>query len=249
MSKKIIGIIPARIGSTRFPKKMLADVKGKPLIQLTYENALRCKKLDDLVVATDDSNIYDVVRSFGGQVVMTSTDCPSGTDRAAEAIRNNPFLQDAEIVINIQGDEPTIDPSTIECVAEVLEQHPQANVSTACLRITNKEDTVNPSVVKCVMNLQGRALYFSRALIPHDKSGCFNKNTTYYKHIGIYAYRSEFLQHYSELSSTPLQIAEDLEQLKILEHGFYIQIAEVYKDCAGIDTPTDLLNLINREAL
>jgi len=249
MSKKIIGVIPARLASTRFPQKMLADVKGKPLIQLTYENALRCKKLDDLVVATDDAAIYDAVQSFGGKVVMTSVDCPSGSDRVAEAVRNDSTLHNAAIIINIQGDEPTIDPNTIESVMKALEEHPEADVATACIRIANEEDGLNPSVVKCVMDLQGRALYFSRALIPHGKRASFDKATTYYKHLGIYAYRNNFLQHYSELSSTPLQIAEDLEQLKILEHGFRIQVAEVFKDCIGIDTPADLLNLINREAL
>lgn len=243
MPKKIIGIIPARMASTRFPMKMLADVNGTPLIQLTYQNALRCKKLDDLLVATDDQRIYEVVKSFGGKVVMTSVDCPSGSDRIAEAMRNTPEIQDAEIVINIQGDEPTIDPMTIEKVAAALEDFPKADVSTACIKISNPKDASNPSIVKCVMDLNGRALYFSRALIPHNKSGQHRPETVYYKHIGIYAYRNRFLQHYSELTPTPLQTAEDLEQLKILEHGFNIQVVEVFNDCIGIDTPEDLEGL------
>jgi len=249
MGKKIVGIIPARFASTRFPQKMLADVKGKPLIERTYENALRCKKLDELIVATDDASIYQVVQAFGGRVVMTSVNCPSGSDRAAEVLRLCPDLQKAEVVVNIQGDEPTIDPYTIERVVSVLEENPHAHVSTACIRITDAQDALNPSVVKCVRDLQGRALYFSRALIPQGKLPGFNAATAYYKHIGIYGFRPSFLQQYSELSMTPLQRAEDLEQLKILEHGFCIQIAEVFKDCIGIDTPADLINLINREAL
>lgn len=249
MGKKIVGIIPARFASVRFPQKMLADVKGKPLIQRTYENALRCKKLDALIVATDDATIYQAVQVFGGQAVMTSVDCPSGSDRAAEVMRLCPELQEAEVIVNIQGDEPTIDPETIEKVVSALQDIPDAEVSTACIRLTRAEEALNPSVVKCVRDLQGRALYFSRALIPQGKQPGFQTATPYYKHIGIYAFRPSFLQQYSALPMTPLQKAEDLEQLKILEHGFRIQIVEVFTDCIGIDTPADLINLINREVL
>lgn len=244
---KVIGVIPARYGSTRFPRKMLADVNGKPLIQQTYENALRCDKLDTLLVATDHPDIYDAVTKFGGKVVMTSNSCLTGTDRIAEAVRNDSSFEDCDIIINIQGDEPRLDPTTIRKVAEILEEDSLAQVSTACVRIVDPEEAFNTSTVKCVMDFHGHALYFSRALIPHGINGVFDPKTVYYKHLGIYGYRKQFLQHYADLEPTPLQLAENLEQLKILENGICIHIVEVPHDTVGIDTPEDLKKLLMRE--
>jgi 3-deoxy-manno-octulosonate cytidylyltransferase (CMP-KDO synthetase) len=237
---RIIGIIPARIGSKRFPGKMLANVHGKTLIQRTYENARLSTKFDTLIVATDNQEIFDLVKSFGGHPVMTAVSCQNGTERAAEVIQKLPEFTDTKIVVNIQGDEPDIATTTIDRVIEALENDEEAQVSTACVRIDNVHDAQDPSVVKCVLNQKGQALYFSRSMIPHGKTGEFNSETTYYKHFGIYCYRKDFLLTYNSLSSTPLQLAEDLEQLKILEHGYSIHVVEVESDSIGIDTPKDL---------
>lgn len=238
--QKVIGIIPARFGSTRFPGKPLIQILGKSLIQRTYENSQQAKHLDRVIVATDDQRIFDHVKEFGGEVYMTSVDCATGTDRLAEIIKNDPALADVEIIVNIQGDEPTIDPHVIEAVAKALEDDPQAVMSTAIVSLTDREAATNPHTVKCVVDRHGYALYFSRALIPASKQLEFNTKTSYYKHIGLYAYRREFLLHYSELQPTPLQLAEDLEQLKVLEHGFRIKTALVQSECVDVNTPEDI---------
>lgn len=236
----IVAIIPARLDSKRFPRKMLADVGGKSLIQRTYENALLAEKPDRLIIATDSWEIYDHVKSFTDNVAMTSLSCLNGTERAAEVINKSPELSKAKIVVNIQGDEPDIAASTIDRVIKALEDDKEAQVSTACIRIHNAEDAKDPSVVKCVLNQRGQALYFSRAMIPFGKTGEFKSELIYYKHFGIYCYRKDFLLLYCRLPSTPLQHAEDLEQLKILEHGYAIHVVEVENDSIGIDTPEDL---------
>jgi len=237
---KIIGIIPARYGSTRFPGKPLVTIQGKSLIQRTYENALLCKSLTTVVVATDDDRIYEHMLSFGGNVVMTSESCVNGTDRLVEVIERNPIYQDAFIIVNIQGDEPCLEPDIVEKVIEQLLKSPSAVMSTAVMKLTNKEDALSSSVVKCVLDQQGNVLYFSRSLIPGSKSQEFNPATTYYKHLGIYVYRKEFLLRYPHLSSTPLQLTEDLEQLKVLEHGFRITAAVVESKSIGVDNPEDI---------
>ena len=237
---RIIAIIPARYASTRFPGKPLADIKEKTLIQRTYENTSRCTLLDMVVVATDDERIAAHVSSFGGRAIMTSPDCPSGTDRIAEALRQCPELNNAEIILNVQGDEPDLAPSTIEKVIQALIDDPQAPISTAIIPIRNEEDVRNPSIVKCVIDLKADALYFSRAMIPYGKRGEFKSDVVYYKHIGIYCFRREFLLSYAMMPRTPLQLAEDLEQLKILEHGKRLKTVIVQQDTFGIDTPEDL---------
>lgn len=237
---KIIGIIPARYASTRFPGKPLTKILGKTLIQRTYENALRCKVLDKVIVATDDQRIFQHVMELGAPVVMTSVDCLTGTDRLAEVIRNAPELKEVEIIVNIQGDEPTLDPLIIQEVAESLAQSPEAVMSSAVIKIHSEEEAYNPSVVKCVMDQQGNALYFSRGLIPAGKTGKYQKDGIYWRHLGIYAYRRDFLLHYSELTPTPLQQAEDLEQLKVLEQGFKIKTAIVEGECMDVNTPEDI---------
>ncbi len=237
---KVIGLIPARLASERLPNKMLIDIKGKTLIQRTYENALKCKELTEVFVATDSAEIRKNVESFGGKVIMTSETCRNGSDRCAEAAKD----LDADVIVNIQGDEPDLDPMTIKKVVEVFEEDPDVQVSTACIKIQTANDAVDPSVVKCVFDSRKRALYFSRAMIPYGKKGEFNPENVYYKHFGIYAYRKDFLTQYPLLPHTPLQQAEDLEQLKILEHGFCIHVVEVEKDCVGIDTHEDLEKFI-----
>jgi 3-deoxy-manno-octulosonate cytidylyltransferase (CMP-KDO synthetase) len=237
---EVIGIIPARYASTRFPGKLLAPILGKTLIQRTYENAKRCKVLDQVVIATDDQRIFDHVQQFQGQVVMTSDSCLTGTDRLAEAVQRYPLFSKAKIIINIQGDEPMLDPTVIQKVVEVLQQDPSADVSTAIIKITSEEEARNPSVTKCVINKRGYALYFSRGLIPSNKMLKYDPEVTYYKHLGIYGYRLDFLLHYAELSPTPLQLAEDLEQLKVLEHGFRIKAAIVECECMDVNTPEDI---------
>ena len=238
MRYKIIGMIPARYESSRFPGKPLSLISGKSLIQRTYENSIRCKLLDDVVVATDDDRILKHVESFGGKAVMTSPNCPTGTERLSEAIHAN--FKDADIIINIQGDEPLLEPEVIQKVGEELTKDPVAVMSTAVVKIISEEEAYSRSVNKCVMDSDGNALYFSRSLIPGGHSGKWNSNLTYYKHLGIYGYRRDFLFHYAELSPTPLQIAEDLEQLKVLEHGFRIKVAVVESQSIGVDTPEDI---------
>jgi len=237
---KIIGIIPARYGSTRFPGKPLAKIQGKTLIQRTYENARKCQSLDELAVATDDQSIYDHVTSFGGKAIMTSPECPTGSDRLVAAIENTPGFQEAAIVVNIQGDEPCLEPQVIDQVINALQNDSEAVMSTAIVKLTSEEEVLNPSVIKCVIDLKGHALYFSRALIPAGKTLKFRREANYYKHLGIYAYRREFLMHYAELSPTPLQLAEDLEQLKVLEHGYRIKTALVESSSIGVDHPEDI---------
>jgi 3-deoxy-manno-octulosonate cytidylyltransferase (CMP-KDO synthetase) len=232
----ILAIIPARYGSTRFPGKPLIEIQGKTLIQRTYENTKRCKSLSDIIVATDDQRIYDHVQGFGGHVIMTPTACPTGTDRLAYVLENDPSLQKAEIIVNVQGDEPCLDPIVITHLAEVLQSDPSAVMSTAVVKL-QEDEAANPSDVKCVLALDGTVLYFSRALIPGGK---YRKEVLYYKHVGIYAYRPDFLLKYAKLPMTPLQIAEDLEQLKVLEHGYKIKAAIVESASAGVNIPEDI---------
>lgn len=237
---KVLGIIPARFGSTRFPGKPLVPILGKTLIQRTYENAKNCSILDSVVVATDDERIAKHVLEFGGDVVMTSDDCPTGSDRLAEALQTYYANENVAAVVNIQGDEPCLEPEVIKAVVTLLLNDPEASMSTAIVKIESEEEALSTSVVKCVIDLNGNAIYFSRSLIPGNKSGKYNPKTTYYKHLGIYAYRPEFLLEYTKLPQTPLQIAEDLEQLKVIEHGYLLKAAVVDTCCIGVDTPEDI---------
>lgn len=237
--KKVLGIIPARLKSSRFPSKPLALILGKTMIQRTYENALSCGLLDKLIVATDDSTIYQHVIDFGGDAVMTSLNCKTGTDRIAEAINKDSSLQDFEWIVNIQGDEPCIEKSVIAKVIEALQGEDCPLMATACMLISTEYDAKNPSVVKCVFDLNQKALYFSRTLIPSGKKG-FSQEQNYYKHIGIYGFQKDFLFEYAKLPDTPLQLAEDLEQLKALEHGVSIKLALVKSESVGVDTPEDI---------
>lgn len=237
---KVIAFIPARYASTRFPGKPLAFIMGKTLIQRTYENALRCKDLDQVIVATDDQRIYNHVLEFGGTAVMTSESCATGTDRIVEALHQFPELLKAEVILNIQGDEPCVDPSVIEAILSCLKKDPSAVMSTAVSPLIDREQAMSSSVVKCVVDQNENALYFSRSLIPGHRSGQFQPSARYLKHIGIYGFRTEFLLVYAGLEATPLQIAEDLEQLKVLEHGYLIKTALVEHESVGVDLPEDI---------
>jgi 3-deoxy-manno-octulosonate cytidylyltransferase (CMP-KDO synthetase) len=233
---KIIVLIPARYGSTRFPGKPLAAVLGKPLIQRVYEQARLVSELDALWVATDDAAIRGCVESLGGRAVMTREDHPSGSDRLAEAAGLLGLAPD-DLVINIQGDQPVFPPELISQLAAVLRQDPAAVMATPARRVDDLEQALNPNVVKVVFDRQRRALYFSRSPLPYWRDG----NAPYfYKHIGIYAYRVDFLQRFVTLPPGRWEDAEKLEQLRALEHGFSIQIVETTGDTLEVDTPEDL---------
>lgn len=236
---KAIGIIPARYASTRFPGKPLASILGKTLLHRTYDNALKAKSLEEVIIATDDIRIFEHAQQFGAKAVMTSQECPTGTDRIQEVLEKEKNLF-SDIIVNIQGDEPCIDPLTIDKIVDCLANDLSAVIATPIAKILNPEDASNPSIVKCVKSAQDNALYFSRALIPAGRTGEFRFDINYYRHIGIYAYRREFLPKYRELNATPLQLAEDLEQLKVLEYGYKIKVAVVESTNIEVNEPEDI---------
>jgi len=228
----VLGVIPARFQSTRFPGKALVSLAGKPILQHVWERARQARYLDELLVATDDERIARCARGFGATVRMTRPDHPSGTDRVAEAASASP----ARIVVNIQGDEPLIDPSAIDAAALCLIGNASLPMATLKKRIVFADEITNPNVVKVVTGLNGDALYFSRNPIPYDRAG----GAVYYKHIGLYVYRKEFLLRYSSLPVGPLEKAECLEQLRALENGYPIRVEETEYESLGVDTPEDL---------
>ncbi|UII23250.1 3-deoxy-manno-octulosonate cytidylyltransferase [Fulvivirga ligni] len=239
---KILGIIPARYGSTRFPAKALADIGGKTMVRRVYEQAKKASMLSEVVVATDHEAIYEEIISFGGEVVMTSEDHQSGTDRCYEALQQQGSTYD--YVINIQGDEPFIAPEQINLVAEMLDGETQ--LGTLIKKIDSSEDVFNPNVVKVIFNNTKQAIYFSRTPLPynrnHEKDDWLNQHS-YYRHIGIYAYRTDVLEQITQLGVSSLEKAESLEQLRWIENGYAIQVAETSYDSIGIDTPEDLEKL------
>jgi 3-deoxy-manno-octulosonate cytidylyltransferase (CMP-KDO synthetase) len=242
LMNRVLAIIPARFASSRFPGKMLAQINGKTLIQHTYENAQRCKQLDELVVATDDPRIAEHVASFGGKALLTSESCRTGTDRAAEAISRYRELDSYDIIVNLQGDEPTIDPETVGAVVERLLANPEAAMATAATPLHCADTLSRSSVVKCVFDRAGYALYFSRAQLPVPHRA----QVVSYRHIGLYVFRRKLLLEYAQLQPTPLELSEDLEQLRFLESGYRIQVAVVDDAHCGIDTPADALALEQR---
>ena len=227
-------IIPARYASTRFPGKPLALLKGKPLIRHVYENASKSSLAGSIVVATDSQEIFDTVTGFGGIAIMTSTNHASGTDRCFEAAGH----MDCDIIVNVQGDEPLIEPQMIDDVIGLLEDK-RASISTLVNKITDIRDIQDPNIVKAVSDNEGFALYFSRAPIPYSREGLWTE-TTYYKHIGIYGYRRETLRRLSEMPQSGLERAEKLEQLRALECGMRIKVKETFFEIIGVDTPEDL---------
>jgi 3-deoxy-manno-octulosonate cytidylyltransferase (CMP-KDO synthetase) len=238
MSTSFIAIIPARLASTRLPNKPLADIAGKPMVVRVAERAM-LSGAAKVVVAVDDQSIFDACQSFGLNVMLTNNQHPTGTDRLSEvASRLN--LNDKDIVVNVQGDEPLIPAELITQVAQILADHPEADIATAALAIDDPSEVNNPNVVKVAMTQSGQALYFSRSPIPFNRDP--NKyKAQHYRHIGIYAYKAGFLKEFSKLAPAPIEEAESLEQLRAMWYGYTIQV--LLTDAApppGVDTAEDL---------
>lgn len=230
---KVLCVIPARYASTRLPGKPLSLIAGKPMIQRVYERACQAKLPDEVVVATDNELVQKAVESFGGKVMMTSPDHPSGTDRLAEVVLSYP---DADVIVNVQGDEPMLPPEVIDRLAEAFADE---NLQMATLKTAMREEEYdNPAAVKVVTDLNGYALYFSRSLLPYPRKK--PEDFKVFKHVGVYAYRRGFLLKYAALTPTPLERAESLEQLRALENGYKIKVLESDFQGIGVDTPEDL---------
>jgi len=242
---KTLAVIPARFASTRFPGKPLAKISGKPMIQCVYERTKSCSLVDEVMVATDDMRIYQVVEDLGAWVVLTSPECQSGTDRIAEAIHN----LDYDIIVNVQGDEPLLDAKTVDITIEAILNDAKADVSTARFPIVIKEDFFSPNIVKVVCDSKNYALYFSRSPIPNlersDKSSKEMINFWGYKHIGLYIYRRDVLLNFAKLKQSFLEKTEQLEQLRFLENGYKIKVVDALKDSIPVDTPEDILKVEN----
>jgi len=229
-------VLPARFGSTRFPGKPLAPIAGRPLIEWVYQGASRVRGAMRVMVATDDVRIASAVRSFGGEVVMTRGAHQTGTDRVAEVAKS---LR-SDIVVNLQGDEPIFDPGMVEEMIAVMARDPEIDIATACHPIQDTESLQSPHVVKVVVDRRGRALYFSRAPIP---SGALFDGARAFRHVGVYAFRRDVLARFSKLPRTPLEMAEQLEQLRALEHGMTIAVVETRHATVGVDVPADIKNV------
>ncbi|MBX2850235.1 MAG: 3-deoxy-manno-octulosonate cytidylyltransferase [Phycisphaeraceae bacterium] len=242
-----LAIIPARMASTRLPGKPLLCETGKPLIQHVVENAQRADSLTRVVVATDDQVIVDAVEGFGGEAVLTGPH-PNGTSRLAEALTL--IDSDHELIVNVQGDEPEIDPQVIDALVAGIAADAGAPMATLCSRFAGDEDPTNPNIVKLVRDANGRAMYFSRSLMPFDRDHggvSATPQTAYWKHPGLYAYRRDFLANvYPTLPPTPLEDIEKLEQLRILEHGCPIAVIEANAPEPGIDTSEQYTAFVER---
>jgi 3-deoxy-manno-octulosonate cytidylyltransferase (CMP-KDO synthetase) len=234
-SLKVVAIIPARFASTRFPGKPLADLDGRPLIEHVYRRVAASSAVQRVIVATDDLRIVDAVRRFGGDVRLTREDHPSATDRLAEVAA----ILNCDIVVNVQGDEPLIDPRAVSESVAPFSTDPSLQVTTLYRRLHDPSELSNPNVVKVVLDRAGFALYFSRSAIPFARDPG-NGWPPFYKHIGLYAYRRSALMVLASLEPTPLERAESLEQLRALEHGIRIKAIESLYDTIGVDTPEDL---------
>lgn len=240
---KVIVVIPARYGSSRMEGKVLAKDTGKYLVQHTYEKALKSRCASQVLIATDDQRVLRACQEFGAPCVMTRSDHPSGTDRIAEAAGG----LDCQIVVNLQADEPDINPDYIDQAARLLVDHPEAEMATLLAPFERAEQAMDPNIVKCVTDLSGRALYFSRSLIPYDRQSAGLGITGLYKrHLGLYAYRKEYLIRFTRLKPSPLEQTEKLEQLRAIENGGTILTAMVEKAWDGIDTPRQYQEFIKR---
>jgi 3-deoxy-manno-octulosonate cytidylyltransferase (CMP-KDO synthetase) len=244
-SMKITAVIPARYASTRFPGKALAEIDGRPMIQHVYERTAQSKLISRVIVATDDSRIADAVSMIGGEAIMTSTDHETGTDRLAEVAAG----LDSDIVVNVQGDEPLIDPAMIDLAIQPFLEEADLQMGTVKTRIKCLHDFLSPNVVKVVTDNRGDALYFSRSPLPFfrdkwkdlkDESFCSGKLLCY-KHVGLYVYRRDFLMKFAAMPATFLEISEKLEQLRAIENGVKIRVVETVFESVGVDTPDDLL--------
>lgn len=245
---KILGIIPARYDSSRFPGKPLEMINGKPMIQRVYEQALKAGSLSDLVIATDDNRIVEAANKFGGKAVLTSKDHSSGTERCQEVVEKlkaSGFQFD--VVVNIQGDEPYIKPEQIDAVIECFSEK-DVQIATLSKEIKTNDELFNPNVNKVIVNQNQEAIYFSRHPIPYLKNiekDSWLEHHDYFKHIGIYAYRSFILEEITKLKPSSLEIAESLEQLRWLENGYRIKVLETIHDSIAVDVPEDLTKFLN----
>ncbi len=240
VQKRILGVIPARFASSRFPGKALALIGGRPMIQHVWERTRRARYLSEVLIATDDDRIASCVRSFGGKVCLTSGEHLSGTDRVAEIAWSNI----ANLYVNIQGDEPLIDPDAIDAAILSVDSDDDVVMGTLKKRITDPAEIADPNVVKVVTNLAGDAIYFSRSSIPFDRNPRSGQ-PVFYKHVGLYVYRRDFLLRFSDLPVGPLEASERLEQLRALENGFRIRVGLTEYESFGVDVPADL-NRVNQ---
>lgn len=233
----ILAVIPARYASTRLPGKPLVPLAGKPMIERVWERVRQAASLSGVVIATDDERIRSAVQGFGGEVVMTRSDHRSGTERVAEVAAAR---KDAEIIVNVQGDEPLIDPAAIDAVVEAVRADAEVNVATLAVPIVNPSDIMDPNVVKAVLDFDGNALYFSRAPIPWVRDRGGSVHARHLKHLGIYAFRREALLEFPTFPQGDLERIEQLEQLRWLENGYRIRVAETEHDSIGVDAPEDV---------
>ena len=241
MSTRAAAVIPARMASTRFPGKPLADLTGKPMIVHVLERVARCRSVGRILVATDDARIVDAVRAAGFEARMTDPAHPNGTSRVAEVART----LEEELIVNVQGDEPQIEPALVDRTVEALAARPDMPMATLVSPFAPGEDPANPNIVKCVTAVDGRALYFSRSLVPFDRDRAPGAAAPR-KHVGLYAYRRAFLDVFVGLAPTPLERTESLEQLRALEHGHPILCAEGEAHFTGIDTPEQYAEFVRR---
>lgn len=241
MTIRAAAVIPARMASTRFPGKPLADLTGKPMIVHVLERVARCRSVGRILVATDDARIVDAVRAAGFEARMTDPAHPNGTSRVAEVART----LEEELIVNVQGDEPQIEPALVDRTVEALAARPDMPMATLVSPFAPGEDPANPNIVKCVTAVDGRALYFSRSLVPFDRDRAPGAAAPR-KHVGLYAYRRAFLDVFVRLAPTPLERTESLEQLRALEHGHPILCAEGEAHFTGIDTPEQYAAFVRR---
>ena len=240
---KIVVCIPARYDSTRFPGKILVRETGKYLVQHTYEQACKARLPEEVLIAADDERIVAAAKTFGATCVLTRVDHQSGTDRIAEAVSG----VDADIVINVQGDEPEIDPGHIDQLAELLADNPDMPMATLATPLRRAEQVADPNIVKAIVDQRGRAIYFSRCPIPYDREKAgIGPAQQYLRHIGIYAYRKDFLLTLTTLPQTPLEMLEKLEQLRAVENGYAIGVGIVTDMSEGIDTPEQYAAFVQR---
>ena len=239
---KVLGVIPARYASSRFPGKPLIDLKGKTMIQRVYEGAKNAEFIHQLIVATDDDRIYDEVLRFGGEAIITSPDHPSGTDRCAEVLSS---IGDVDVVVNIQGDEPLVDPRQIDLLLSAFSD-PETKIATLGIRDVSGEDLNNVDRIKIVTNSKSEALYFSRSCIPNHahSTGEPLENYPYLRHIGLYAYRASVLRELTKLKPTALEKIESLEQLRWLFYGYSIKVVETTIETPNIDVPEDVQKVL-----
>ena len=240
---QIVAVVPARFGSTRLPGKPLLNDTGRTLIHHVVDAARRATRLDRIIVATDDARIFDAVIGFGGEAVMTRSDHATGTDRVAEVVSAIP---DAGIVVNLQGDEPEISGEALDLVVALLERDPDAPMSTLATPIVDEAVYRDPSCVKAIFAASGRALYFSRSPVPHHRDGLPPGGVLGHLHLGLYAYRRDFLLGLAKLPQSPLESTEKLEQLRVLEAGYPIAVGLIDEPSVGIDTPDDYRRFVAR---